>query len=118
MPRVKKGAADRQAKKRILKRVRGHVGAPGKQIRLAKEAATRAEAFAKVGRRRKKRDFRSLWIIRISAACASRDIRYSQFIDGCKKANVSLNRKILSEIAIHDEAGFDKIVEQAKSALA
>ena len=117
MPRVRKGAARRQAKKRILKAVKGYRGARGTQYRLAKEARNRADVNARIGRRRKKRDFRGLWIIRLSAACRQRDIRYSQFIDGCKKAGIGLNREMLSEIAIADPAGFDAIVEKAAAAL-
>jgi large subunit ribosomal protein L20 len=117
MPRVRKGAAARQAKKRVLKAVKGYRGAVRTQIRLAKEARLRAEVNARVGRRLKKRDYRSLWIIRLSAACQQRGMRYSQFINGCKKAGIELNRKMLSEIAIADEAGFDQIVEQVKAAL-
>lgn len=117
MPRVSKGAARRQSKKRILKSVKGYRGPAGKLIRLAKEAATRAAVNARIGRKLKKRDFRGLWIIRISAACQNRGVRYSEFINGCKKAGIELNRKMLSEIAIHDPAGFDKIVETAKAAL-
>ncbi|MEN8126736.1 MAG: 50S ribosomal protein L20 [Planctomycetota bacterium] len=118
MPRVRKGAAARKSKKRVLKAVKGYRGAAHSQIRLAKEARTRADVNARVGRRLKKRDFRALWITRLSAACRMRDMRYSQFIAGLKKAGIELNRKMLSEIAIADEAGFDKIVEQAKAALA
>ena len=118
MPRIRKGAARRQAKKRILKSVKGHRGPAGKLIRLAKEAAIRAEVNATKDRRRKKREFRSLWVIRLNAACRERGIRYSQFISGCKKANVTLNRKMLSEIAVADPAGFDVIVEAAKAATA
>ena len=117
MPRVRKGAAARQAKKRVLKAVKGYRGATRTQIRLAKEARVRAEVNARVGRRLKKRDYRSLWIIRLSAACKQRGMRYSQFINGCKKAGIELYRKMLSEIAIADEAGFDAIVEQVKAAL-
>ena len=117
MPRVRKGAAARQAKKRILKAVKGYRGAVHTQIRLAKEARTRAEVNARVGRKLKKRDYRSLWIIRLNAACRARGLRYSQFISGCKKAGIELNRKMLSEIAIADEAGFDQIVEKVKAAL-
>jgi large subunit ribosomal protein L20 len=117
MPRVRKGAAARQAKKRVLKAVKGYRGATRTQIRLAKEARVRAEVNARVGRKLKKRDYRSLWIIRLSAACKQRGIRYSQFINGCKKAGIELNRKMLSEIAIADEAGFDQIVEEVKAAL-
>jgi large subunit ribosomal protein L20 len=117
MPRVRRGAATRQAKKRVLKAVKGHRGPDGKQIRLAKEAATRKYVNARVGRKIKKRDYRAMWIIRLSAACKDRGVRYSQFISGCKKAGIALNRKMLSEIAIADPAGFDQIIEKAKAAL-
>ncbi len=117
MPRVRKGAARHRAKKRVLKAVKGHRGSAGHLYRLAKEAAVRADVNARIGRKRKKRDFRGLWIIRLSAACRQRGIRYSQFINGCKKTNILLNRKMLSEIAIADPAGFDAIVEAAKVAV-
>ena len=117
MPRVRKGAARRQSRKRVLKAVKGHRGPAGRLYRLAKEARMRADVNARIGRKLKKRDFRGLWIIRLSAACRQRDIRYSRFINGCKKAEIGLNRKMLSEIAIADEAGFDAIVEKAKAAL-
>ena len=117
MPRVRKGAARRQAKKRVFKAVKGHRGPQSNQIRLAKEAMVRANVNARIGRKLKKRDYRGLWIIRLSAACNERGIRYSQFINGCKKAKIELNRKMLSEIAIGDPAGFDNIVEKAKAAL-
>ena len=116
MPRVRKGAARHQAKKRILKAAKGYQGARGRLYRLAKETVIRAAVNARIDRKRRKRDFRGLWITRLSAACRHRDIRYSQFINGCKKANIQLNRKMLSEIAIDDPAGFDAIVEAAKSA--
>jgi len=115
MPRVRKGAARRRAKKRILKAVKGHRGAAGRLYRLAKEAGVRAEVNARIDRKRRKRDFRGLWITRLSAACRQRGIRYSQFINGCKQAGIALNRKLLSEIAIDDPAGFDAIVEAAKA---
>jgi large subunit ribosomal protein L20 len=118
MPRVRKGAARRQAKKRVLKSVKGHRGPAGHLLRLAKEASIRSEVNARIDRRRKKRDFRSLWVIRLNAACRERGIRYSEFIHGCKKANIALNRKMLSEIAIADPAGFDAITEEVKAALA
>ncbi|MFZ0034850.1 MAG: 50S ribosomal protein L20 [Sedimentisphaerales bacterium] len=117
MPRVRKGSARRQARKRILKAVKGHRGAPGHLYHLAKEAATRAGVYARVDRKRRKRDFRGLWITRLSAACRQREIRYSQFINGCKKANIQLNRKMLSEIAVADPKGFDVIVAAAKAAV-
>jgi large subunit ribosomal protein L20 len=117
MPRVRRGAATRQSKKRILKAVKGHRGPDGKQIRLAKEAAVRKYVNARIGRKLKKRDYRAMWIIRLSAACRARGVRYSQFISGCRKAGIALNRKMLSEIAIGDPSGFDQLVEKAKSAL-
>lgn len=117
MPRVRKGAARRRARKRVLKAVKGHRGAAGRLYRLAKEGTVRAQVNARVSRKLRKRDFRKLWITRLSAACRQRDIRYSQFIDGCKKANIQLNRKMLSEIAIADPDGFDAIVAKAKAAV-
>jgi len=117
MPRVRKGAARHRAKKRILKAVKGHRGAAGHLYRLAKEAAVHAAVDARIDRKRRKRDFRGLWITRLSAACRQRGIRYSQFINGCKKANIELNRKMLSEIAIADPKGFDAIVEAAKATI-
>ena len=117
MPRVRKGAARHRAKKRVLNAVKGHRGSAGRLYRLAKEATVRAEVNARVDRKRKKRDFRGLWIIRLNAACRQRGIRYSQFINGCKKANIQLNRKMLSEIAIADPQGFDAVVNAVKAAI-
>jgi len=116
MPRIRKGAARHQAKKRILKAVKGHRGATSRQYRLAKEASIRAAVNARIDRKRRKRDFRGMWIIRLSAACRQRGIKYSQFINSCKKAKIGLNRKMLSEIAVDDPQGFDAIVEIAKAA--
>ncbi len=115
MPRVRKGAARRKSHKRVLKAVKGYRGATGSTYRLAKEAATRANANAFADRRKKKGNFRSLWITRVNAACKSRGVRYSEFINGLSKAKIKLNRKMLSEIAIADSAGFDAIVEKAQS---
>ena len=115
MPRVRKGAARHRAKKRILKAVKGYRGPKGRLYRPAKEATIRANVYARIDRKRRKRDFRGLWIIRLSAACRQRGIRYSQFINGCKKANIKLNRKMLSEIAIADPAGFDAVDAVAKA---
>ena len=118
MPRVRKGAATRQARKRVMKAVSGFRGGPGHTYRLAKEALVRAQVNARTDRKRRKREFRGLWITRLSAVLRAREIRYSVFINGCKKANIAINRKMLSEIAIADPAGFDKIIEAAKAALA
>ena len=117
MPRVSKGAATRRARKRVMKAVSGHRGGPGRTYRLAKEGLVKAQVNARTDRRLKKRDFRSLWITRLSAACRDRGMRYSEFANGLKKAAIAINRKMLSEIAIADPAGFDKIVEAAKAAL-
>ena len=117
MPRVKKGAATRQARKRVLKAVKGHANGPGRTYHLAKEAGVRALVNARIGRKQKKRQYRSMWIVRLSAACELRQIRYSAFINGCKKANIQLNRKMLSEIAIADAPAFDAIVEKVKATL-
>ena len=113
MPRVRKGAARHQAKKRILKAVKGYHGSKGRLYRQAKEATVRAAVNARVDRKRRKRDFRGLWIIRLSAACRQRGIRYGEFINGLKKADIALNRKMLSEIAVDDQKGFDAVVEAA-----
>jgi large subunit ribosomal protein L20 len=118
MPRATKGAATRQARKRVMKRVRGHRGQPGTTYHLAKEAGVKAEVNARIGRKQRKRQFRGLWITRLSAACRMREIRYSDFINGLKKAKIAINRKMLSEIAISDPAGFETIVAAAKAALA
>ena len=117
MPRVSKGAATRQARKRVMKDVRGYRGATGRNYRLAKEARVTAQVNARIGRKQKKRQYRGLWISRLSAACTQRGVRYSQFIDGIKKAGIVLNRKMLSEIAIFDPSGFTALVEKAKAAV-
>jgi large subunit ribosomal protein L20 len=113
MPRVRKGAARHRAKKRILKAAKGYRSSRGHLYRQAKEAIVRANVNARIDRKRRKRDFRGLWIIRLSAACRQRGIRYSEFINGLKKANIALNRKMLSEIAVADPKGFDAVVEAA-----
>lgn len=118
MPRTRKSTHRRRARKRVMKAARGKRGAPGHLYRLAKEANVRAAVYARVGRKQKKRNLRSLWITRLSAACHQRGLRYSQFINGCKKASIALDRKVLSEIAISDPAAFDVIANTAKSAIA
>jgi large subunit ribosomal protein L20 len=117
MPRAKKGFARRKPKKRILKAIRGRRGS-SKLYRLAKEARVRSLVFARTGRKLRKRSFRALWITRLTAACRNRGLRYSQLINGCKKAKINLNRKMLSEIAIADPAAFDLIASTAKAAIA
>jgi len=117
MPRATKGAARRQAKVRWFKKAKGNRGARRTQWRKVREAVTRAGVYQYEHRRQVKRNYRSLWITRINAACRQRGLRYSHFIAGLKAANIVLNRKMLSEMAIHDEAGFDAIVEKTKAAM-
>lgn len=116
--RTRKGAARTQAKKRLFKRAKGFVSGRRKLLRTVKETLIRAGVYAFRDRKVKKRQFRRLWIIRINAACRMRGMSYSRFIAGLKKANVELDRKSLAEIAVCDPAGFDSIVETAKSSLA
>jgi large subunit ribosomal protein L20 len=118
MPRVRKGAAVRRAKKRVLKQARGFRGARRNQWRTATESVRRAEVMARRNRKVKKREFRGLWILRLNIACRQRGLRYSEFINGLKKAKIALNRKMLSEIAIADPQGFDAIVAEVKAVLA
>lgn len=118
MPRARKGAARHRTKKRLLRAIEGHRGATRTHYRLAKEALVRAGVYARFGRKQRKRQFRGLWITRLSAACRQRGLRYSQLIAGLKKANITINRKMLSEIAIADPAGFDMIVNAAKASIA
>ncbi len=116
--RTTKGAARTQAKKRLFKRAKGYVGGRRRLLRTVKETLVRAGVYAYRDRRRRKRDFRKLWIIRISAACRERGINYSRFINGLHKSGLELDRKSLSEIAIADPPAFDAICEKVKAALA
>ncbi len=116
--RTSKGAARTKSKRRLFKRVKGYVGGRRSLLRTAKETVIRAGVYAFRDRKVRKRMFRQLWITRINAACRQRGIRYNQFIAGLEKANIELDRKSLSEIAIHDPSGFDKIVAVVKEAVA
>jgi|SRR5580658_7630500 large subunit ribosomal protein L20 len=116
--RVRAGKARHRSKKRLFKEARGNFLGRRKLLRSMKETVLRARAFAWTHRRLKKREFRALWITRLSAACASRGLNYSTFIHGLTVAGVELNRKTLSELAIHEPEVFDEIVEIAKSAVA
>ena len=118
MARIKGGANAKKKHNKTLKAAKGYVGARSKQYRVAKQSVMRAEASAFAGRKERKRDFRQLWIARINAAARSCDISYSQLMHGLKEAGVDINRKMLSEMAISDPAGFAKLVETAKQALA
>ena len=117
MPRVRVGAARKQRHKRLLKRAKGFVGGRSKLYKTAHETLLRAGANRFSGRKEKKRDYRALWITRLNAAATARGLRYSQLIAGLAKANIILNRKSLSEIAICDPAAFDAITAKAKQAL-
>jgi len=116
MPRARKSSARRRKHKRIVNEARGYYGTKSRHYQQAKIALTRAGAFAWRDRRARKRDMRRLWITRITAACRMRGTRYSLFMNGLKLSGVLLNRKMLSEIAIHDPGAFDKLVEQAQKA--
>ncbi len=111
MPRVRKGAARAQARKRILREARGYYGVKSRHVYQAQNAIIRAGVFAYRDRRARKRDMRSLWITRITAACRMRGTRYSRFISGLKISGVNLNRKMLSQLAIEDPGAFDEIVK-------
>ena len=115
--RIKRGNAGVKRHKKILKLAKGYYGGKSRLFKTANETVIRALRNAYVGRRLKKRDFRKLWIARINAACKMNGTNYSTFINGLKKANIGLNRKMLSEIAINDPAGFTALVEKAKAAL-
>jgi large subunit ribosomal protein L20 len=117
MPRATNGPASLARRKRVLKKARGMFGNKSRLYRYAKDAVDRGECFAYRDRKRKKSEFRKLWIVRLNAAVRPHDISYSRFMNGVTKAGIQLDRKALSELAIHDEAGFAKIVEQAKAAL-
>lgn len=118
MARIKGAMSAKKRHKKILKLAKGYVGARSKVYKVAKQSVMKALDYAYIGRKQKKRDFRRLWITRISAACKMNGINYSQFMNGLKKANITLNRKMLSEIAINDSAAFAELVAKAKSALA
>ena len=117
MARVTGGMTTRKRHKKILKLAKGYRGGKSKLFRVANEAVMKSLVYAYKGRRLKKRDFRRLWITRISAACKMNGMNYSTFMCGLKKAGITMNRKMLSEIAIHDAAAFTMLVEQAQAAL-
>ncbi len=118
MPRVKRGTNRRDSRRKTLELASGFFLTKSKLYRSAQEAVEKSLRYGYVGRRRKKRDFRSLWIVRIGAACRTAGLSYSQFLGGLKKAGLDLNRKVLADLAASDEAKFTTLVEQAKSALA
>ena len=118
MPRVKRGTNRADSRKKVLKLAKGYFLTKSKLHRSAQEAVEKALRYGYVGRKQKKRNFRSLWIIRIGAACRAHGISYSRFMDGLKKAGVELNRKMLADIAQADDAAFSQLVDKAKTSQA
>lgn len=117
MPRVKRGVQARARHKKVLKEARGYYGARSRVYRVAKQAVTKAGQYAYRDRRQKKRQFRSLWIVRINAEARVNGISYSNMINGLNKAGVAVDRKVLADLAVHDKAAFAALAEQAKAAL-
>jgi len=118
MARVKNVAATRARRRKVLKMAKGYWGAKSKHFKMANQAVMKSLQYAYVGRKRKKRDFRRLWITRISAGCKQNGMNYSRFMNGLKKSGIEMNRKMLSETAIHDPAAFTALCDKAKAALA
>ena len=118
MPRVKRGVTARARHKKVLALAKGFRGRRGNVFRIAKEAVMKAGQYAYRDRRNKKRDFRALWIVRINAAVRELGMSYSTFINGLKKAEIDIDRKVLADLAVHDRPAFNKIAEQAKASLA
>ncbi|NLD87766.1 MAG: 50S ribosomal protein L20 [Clostridiales bacterium] len=117
MAKVKGAIMTRKRRKKILKLAKGYYGSKSKLFRTANQAVMKSLKYAYIGRRLKKRDFRRLWITRISAQCKLNGINYSRFINGLKKAGITMNRKMLAELAVSDKAAFASLVEKAKAAL-
>ena len=117
MPRVKRGVTARARHKKVMKAAKGYYGARSRVYRVAVQAVTKAGQYAYRDRRQKKRQFRQLWIARINAAARQNGLSYSRLINGLKKASIEIDRKILSDIAVHDKLAFTALVEKAKSAL-
>ncbi|MFA7501693.1 MAG: 50S ribosomal protein L20 [Anaerovoracaceae bacterium] len=117
MARVKRGVNARKRHRKVLKQAKGFYGKKSKVFRAANPAVMRSLRSAYIGRKHRKREFRKLWITRINAAARANNISYSRLMDGLRKADIRINRKMLSEMAIHDPAGFSQIVDRAKSAL-
>ena len=117
MARIKGALATRKRRKKVLKAAKGYYGSKHCLFKTAKQAVMKSGQYAYIGRKQKKREFRKMWITRISAACKMNGMNYSSFMNGLKKAGIDLNRKMLSEIAINDAAGFTALTEKAKAAL-
>lgn len=117
MARIKGAAMTRKRRKKTLKLAKGYYGSKSKHFKMAKEQVMKSGNYAFAGRKQKKRDFRTLWIARINAACRAEGMNYSTFMNGLKKAGITLNRKMLSEMAIRDAASFSELVKTAKASL-
>ena len=117
MARIKGAMMTRKRRKKVLKLAKGYYGSKSKHFKMAKQQVMKSGNYAYIGRKQKKRDFRNLWITRINAACRARGMNYSTFMSGLKKSGVELNRKMLSEMAIHDPDSFSALVETAKKAV-
>ena len=117
MARIKGALMTRKRRNKVLKLAKGYYGSKSNLFKTAKQAVMKSGNYAYIGRKQKKRNFRQLWITRISAAAKMNGMNYSTFMNGCKKAGITLNRKMLSEIAINDAAGFTAIADKAKAAL-
>ena len=116
MPRARNVPATRKRRKKVLKKAKGYFGNKSRLFRYAKDAVDRAEAYAYVHRRKRKTEFRQLWIVRINAACRNEGMRYGEFMNGLNKAGIELNRKVISELAIHEPDSFKELVAKAKAA--
>ena len=118
MPRVKRGVVAHRRHKKVLKQAKGYYGARSRIFRVAKQAVTKAGQYAYRDRRQRKRQFRALWITRINAQSRANGLSYSRLINGLKKADINLDRRVLADLAVHDKPAFAAIVEQAKASLA
>ena len=118
MPRVKRGVTAHRRHKKILKQAKGYYGARSRVFRVAKQAVTKAGQYAYRDRRQRKRQFRALWITRINAQSRANGMTYSKFINGLKRAEITLDRRVLADLAVHDKPAFAAVVERAKAALA
>lgn len=118
MPRVKRGVGARKKRKKILDMAKGYFGSKSRKYRSAKEQVTKSLVYSYRDRRAKKRDFRKLWIVRINAAARDNGLSYSRFINGLKLAEIEIDRKVLSELAVHDPAAFSELAEIAKKQIA
>ncbi|MDF2530261.1 MAG: rplT [Gammaproteobacteria bacterium] len=118
MPRVKRGVVARRRHKKIMKQAKGYYGARSRTYRVAKQAVIKAGQYAYIGRKQRKRQFRALWIVRINAAARMAGLKYSTFMNGLKKANIAIDRKILADMAVFNKAEFAMLADKARAALA